>query len=343
MRIDRTGWLCLGIATFSFAAYGGPLDSLTGLFKSDKSGKPEAGRRPEEARTDFDMRTGGEDVSAPSRRPAKKARPEKPSNEKRESAAADRAADAEPSSTEVGSTLEAEYKRVIEREQVESRRLSEYREKKRELDEVIREFEDRHALTLKRKERLQSLMAALEGDPAALDAARSAEGPAGEGEDLRTCAPGVWTPSADGNDRPAEAKENGFQPEVEKDYGRVAGVKAQSAAAPALAAPPGVGDVWADPVAAAPAPAPVAAAPLEIRSRILASDGRGADAVAIIGAGGQQGVQKGMLFQSGEGSSRTVLVVTEVYPSYARAQVHPHYAAGEAQVDAPVIQVSRLP
>ena len=55
-------------------------------------------------------------------------------------------------------------------------------------------------------------------------------------------------------------------------------------------------------------------------------------------------MKKGMIFSVGEGGANpTVLVITEVYPTYARAQPHPKYAGGEIRLHEKALQLPQLP
>ncbi|MCX7935954.1 MAG: hypothetical protein N3A66_11930 [Planctomycetota bacterium] len=208
-------------------------------------------------------------------------------------------------------------------------------ETSRELEEIIREYESRYSMTQERKKKIEILMSALESDPETLDRAVRRElsensAKAEADADLRACAaPSVdgWTPSRGARPR---SEPSSFQPEIEADYGRAADVQ-RSAAGPALAPPPGKAE---------PATLPAGT----ITTAILAAEGSGADAVAILGAGTLQGVRKGMLFAATSSASpRPVLVVTEVYPTYARAQLHPQYSDAVIKIREQVAQIQELP
>jgi len=240
------------------------------------------------------------------------------------------------------SALEQEYKRIAEREEIESSRLKEYRDKKRELEEIIREYENRYSMTQERKKKIEILMSALENDPETLDRAvrRELDETAASRQpedDLRACAaPGAdgWKPSRGA--RPSSAASS-FQPEIESDYNRRSAAVGRSARESGLTPPPEETEMSR---AAEDQPLMSSA----IATTVLAAEGSGADAVAILGAGTLQGVCKGMLFAAAGGvSPRPVLVVTEVYPTYARAQIHPQYANAGIRIREQVVQIPELP
>lgn len=77
--------------------------------------------------------------------------------------------------------------------------------------------------------------------------------------------------------------------------------------------------------------------------RVLACDGEGADAIVIISAGADKGIRKGMLFAVGEGENRTILTVTQVYPTCARTVPHPRYARRKVEMNDVVTPIASLP
>lgn len=255
----------------------------------------------------------------------------------------------------VGSALEEEYRRLDSQAKLEYEKLKHYEEKEQELVSLSEEYRLRHEATLRKRENLKRIMSLLEKDPGALakmspsDQALARENglaPADSfeagifGDDISSCAaPGGWKESA-GTEGWA-GDETAGQSYGQDSFAPPPSVVGADDGAwnPSRADVTGLGNSGGE---QAPASDKSADSKKMMTTTILAMDGNGAEATLILNAGQKQGVDRGMIFATGKGDQRNVLVVTKSYPTYCRAVPHPKYAAAPMQVREEVTQIESL-
>ncbi len=247
------------------------------------------------------------------------------------------------------SNLEKERNRLTDRAKLEFDKLNEYTEKQHQLTGLIDEYRLRHQETQNRIRNIERVMAAIETDPGVFSREQAKKAAAAR-EDISACAAPAVPPAPVWRDSPADSAGAAYVPPVENTV-----TLPSVPAAPAASGEATAGKVAGPPLdedaprTAVKAPAaPVAAAPAAtgnkpLETKVLASDGKGADSTAIIGVGERDGVERGMLFAVGDPADRAVLVVTEVYGACARAVPHPQFPPHEISGQAKAVQISQLP
>ncbi len=261
------------------------------------------------------------------------------------------------------STFEEELAKLREMEKTYYDRAMEYKAESSEKRELAETSMQKHQDALSRIKRLQTIMDLYESNPDRFDSSQydsmrfgqkpppAADPATGKvGEDVKACHVPGWS------------RDEEYKPPVEGTWASEA-AETDAAGGPEtdggpmrLASPPGDAPAGIAAAAAgrarhgnagrggggaeinAPAHAP------RISTNILATDGVGAEATVIIGAGSRDGVKKGMLFQFTDAAGRkVVLVVDEVYLTYARAYPHPAHASGDVRISDRVKQIAQLP
>jgi hypothetical protein len=259
----------------------------------------------------------------------------------------------------VRNPLEATVTQLEQQEKEEYRKMREFQDKVRELNEMRDQYELKHLETQKKIAKMSKVLEMIDDNPAALEQKRKR--PAAEENglaagDVQACSGGDWRPSG-------KKEAENFRPKISSDYDNNAGYAdstctqrrvtvdvpalrlAQTDGKPAVAGPPVDSDNsgWSAPrsLPAARNEAPArAVGGNEITAKILTCEGTGRDSIGIIAAGSRGGVKQGMLF-GGKGGA--VLVVTDVYPTYARVVPHPKYSGNGFQTNEEVVQINSLP
>ncbi len=263
---------------------------------------------------------------------------------------------------EFDDAFQAELRQLKEMESLTSKRASQYESDAREKMELAENYRKKLEEARKRKARLQRIMDAYRRNPDAF-AGEDYENlsfqqvpPKGKGRaagqlmsgDISSCsAPGGWR----ADDRAGKSGTEDYVPPID-DVNARSSISAANAG-DTLSAPPmdgedvavGAASPAGDNPSAATAPVKprFASKPSSLNPMILATDGTGADAIVIVGAGSRNGVKKGMLFKLvDEKGHKVVLVVKDVYLTYSRCYPHPAYANGNIRVAARAMQISGL-
>lgn len=260
----------------------------------------------------------------------------------------------------IGSSLDEEVRRLEARERMEWDRLNKYQEKYHELAKLIKEYEQRHRATQRQVANFRRVRDLISADPSIITQpdgvnralaengiALGAPVPATE-DDLLSGGDSDW--AVHGGDSPEPFEMNGAATEWAPSS---TPSESSIAAPPGMAPPPAAGgmdDAWGvapsnmgkaiQPKDENPFETPeIKPAEERLVASVLAKD-EGGD--VILGLGSREGIKRGMTFAIGGGDDRTVLVVTDAYPTYARAMPHPKYCAREVQIRDRVEEIPQI-
>lgn len=225
----------------------------------------------------------------------------------------------------LNSSLAQEKERLEQRREMEEGKLRLYRDKLVELEQKCKDLQGRHDATVRRLNNTIKVQKMLDSDPSALTQSSLDTGTAGSAgsrsafsDDILTMAPAAPKKSSSG------WKENPMALDIPE---------------PTMEAPTSMK------APSFPAQKSITTnKPEEMKdAKILAMDGKGADATLILGAGKREGIERGMIFAGGQGNRKTVMVVTKVHPTYCQALVHPEYVGSALHVKDRVKQIQDLP
>ena len=236
--------------------------------------------------------------------------------------------------------LEREEKLLEKREKEEYDKLTEYERRLQELSGLIDEYNARHRQTQQRKQAIRRVRKVIEEDPSAfvnmkddnpMSGVASGATPGSMDNALFGSGAGAWQESSlnakehsEGEAKSGTGQPTGAASIKGPPVGPEEGASMPRRPRAAREALPGSANWQRDDLRGLETKV--------LETKVLGTEGEGRDIALVLDRGTEHGVESGSIFQIGSGKARTVVIVTQAWPTYAKAVLHPEHPSGQVQI-----------